>query len=189
MRQFKVYLKAELGKLKHRGDAQNFLSAVPPELLEKCGLGIEFEALVAQLSSQEKVNDLVDGLSDNVLREITRHIDENWRRNGVFKKLSTTDKWFESEVEVSRVLLQQAEPRLKDMWRECNYELMKVATHLQVLAAEPYCAKDRGKPVAFRVCLAKRVGDRYCIFDGVHRAIQLFRNGENAIPLCWAVEK
>jgi hypothetical protein len=189
MRQFKVYLKAELGKLKHRGDARNFLSAGSPELLEKCGLGIELEALVTQLSSQEKVNNLVAGLSDIALRELTRHMDENCRRNGVFKKLSATDKWFESEVEVSRVLVQQAEPHLKDLWRECNYELMKVAMHPKVIATEPYCANDRSEPIAFRMCLAKRIGDRYCIFDGVHRAIQLFRNGENTIPLCWAVEK
>ena len=67
MNQFRVYLKAELGKLRQRVDAERFLSAVPFDYLKQCGLETEVEALMAYLSSQEKVDQFVDGLSDDAL--------------------------------------------------------------------------------------------------------------------------
>ena len=91
-----------------------------------------------------------------------------------------------SEVDVNQILVGQAEPCLGHLWKRCNYELAKVATHPEILAATPYCEMKPGTPIDFRVCLAKRIGDRYRIFDGIHRAVQMFINGETKIPLCWS---
>jgi hypothetical protein len=59
--------------------------------------------------------------------------------------------------------------------------------HPTLLGAKEYRDQQRSEAITFRTCLATREsgpGERFRIFDGMHRAIQMVRNEETTIPLC-----
>ncbi len=188
MMQFRVYLRAEIGKLRHRGDAESFIATAPSDLLAQCGLATDPDMLTGQLSTQEAVDAVVAGLTEDVLRRLAQHCSEKWRRNDVYRKLSGTESWIEAEVDVAMIRLQQAEPRLGDLFRKHDYRLPDIARDPVLLSSEPYSQYRIGEPVPYAVCLAIRRGETFRIFDGMHRAIQLFRNGRRRIPVFYPDE-
>ena len=184
MEQFRVYLRAELAKLKNEGDARDFVKALGSELLREMGVPSRVAALQAKLACQDAVAELVDRLSDCHLCEVTKRCDYKWRNNGVYRRLTCAAQWVITEVPAESVDVQRAEPCLGEIFRRHNWKLIEIAHDEDLLNKEPYCLYEVGKPVAYPVLLALQKGDRFRVFDGIHRAIQLIRNGETVLRLC-----
>lgn len=187
MNVFCIYLRGELGKLKHDGDAALFLNRVSSDIRRRCGLPDSVPELTRRLNRQSAVDDFVSGLSNENLRDLAQSCSRDWRNNDVFRTLQDLSPWCEADVPVAAVRLQQAEKdRLGDLFRENGYELVRVASDRRILDSEPYCYCKPGEPVLFPTCLAKREGNIFRIFDGMHRAIQLVRNGSPSIHVCYS---
>lgn len=185
MEQYRTYLRAELGKFGNVGDGQAFLerSRCRPEDFNLVG---DAEWIARGFASQDQVDAYVAGLSAIAMRELTGCCDR-WRGNGIARKLSPRQTPEFIEVPVENILLSQAEPSLGDVFRAHGFRLTEIAQDAQVLAAEAYCLRKPGDPVSFRYCLANPAMDNdgmYRLFDGMHRAIQMFRNGDWQIPVC-----
>lgn len=188
MIQFQVYLRAELGKLQHRGDAESFLAGVPSDLVRECGLPPDPDELTQRLPNQDAVDVFVAGLVIGSLLRLAQHCSKEWRKNDVFDKLNGASRWQEEDVPTQAIRLQQAEPCLGDLFRENDYSLLRIAADQRIMSREPYCHHRPGELVCYGTCLARREGAAFRIFDGMHRAIQLVRNGFGAIRLCYAEE-
>jgi hypothetical protein len=183
MKQFRVYLKSELGKLKNQGDALWFLRSIPVQVLENCGLPRNHQPLASAFSSQDDVNAFVDSLTDDQLRILTKSCDQDWRRNGVFDKLSRHSIWVEASVPVDIVDIQQAEPQLAHIFRRHEFKLIAIVEDAELWTQEPYKNWDLHSAVHFRVCLGRFESRRCKLFDGIHRAILLARQSVRAIEM------
>jgi hypothetical protein len=53
---------------------------------------------------------------------------------------------------------------------------------------DPYKSSGVGRSVEFPICMTVRINGRYRLFDGVHRAIQMARNGKQTIRVVYAAE-
>lgn len=184
MIQFRVYLHAELGKLRNRGDAANFIRAVPDNVLAKLSLCNEPDGLSNQFLNQDAVSLFVDQLVDEDVRVLVKFCDRNWRKNGVFTKLQEGKRWEIHDVYSGDIDIQQAEPRLCQLFRDHHYNLIAIATDTMLLQEEPYVNRTAAEPVYYPILLAVRQNGRHRIFDGIHRAIQLVRNGQDYLQLC-----
>lgn len=184
MEHYKVYLRAELGKLGNLGDAEQFLERLPHNCLEENGFSLLPQELVEQFALQDQVNAFVAELSDTAMVALTGLCDNCWRRNGVSHKLSPRQESYEIEAPINQLLLSRAEPELHDLFNRNGWRLVDIAQDHEILNSEPYRHHHPGEEVAFKTCLAEEVGGGYKIFDGIHRAIQLVRNGASHVPLC-----
>jgi hypothetical protein len=183
--QYRVYLRAELGKLANVDDGRAFV--------EKSGCRVEEFRLVADpvwlaqsFGSQRQVDAYVDVLDDLDLVRLTQCCD-SWRGNGIAGKLSRRQIPTCIEVRVGDVLLNQAEPWLGHVFRQHDGRLAAIAQDQRVLGADAYSRHRPGEEISYRVCLANPVRNAegtYRVFDGMHRAIQMVRNGDAQIPLC-----
>jgi hypothetical protein len=190
MEKLRVYLRGELGKLKNRGDARNFTKAIDEQLLIDLNLGNKVKELQIRFSTQKKVNEFVDGLEEDDLVRLVRQCDKEWRKNEVFKKLTECNRWRRIEINVRDVYVQQAEPHLAEYFEQNDCKLSEIAADQELMSKEPYSRHKPGENVAYPVLLAHQKGSRIVVFDGVHRAIQLARNGEMTVQLycCTAAE-
>jgi hypothetical protein len=188
MNQFRVYLRGELGKLRNRRDAAAFIVAVESsELLGDIGLAADPESLSRQLDSQAAVDELVARLQPETLDALSKCCSNEWRANpDLYEQLTSSDTWTEKNVDVESILLKQAEPRLGQLFAELGYRLTAIAADRRVLSSHPYCLRTPGELVDYPICLAKRSSGTFRVFDGIHRAIQLVRNGQGQIPLCFS---
>lgn len=185
MDHYRVYLRAELGKLANVGDGRAFL--------EMAGCRVDEFRLVADpvwlaqsFASQRQVDAYVDALADLELAKLTECCG-SWRNNGIARKLSRrqTPRYIDAPVE--NVLLNQAEPWLGPVFRQHGDRLAAIAQDQRVLGADAYAGHQPGEEVRYRLCLANPVPNIegiYRVFDGMHRAIQMVRNGDAQIPLC-----
>jgi hypothetical protein len=188
MDHYRVYLRAELGKLCNLGDAQTFLAHMPEAVLDRIRIADTPGALTAQFADQGLVDAFVQGLSDSDLVELTRHCD-TWRNNGVSRHLSPNQHIEFVTASIENVLLRPAESFLRDRFEQLGWSLPAIARDPEVLQSHPYVGEIPGQPVAFATCLAELRGQNYTVIDGMHRAIQLVRNGETQIHLCVVVER
>lgn len=186
MNQFYIYLRAELGKLRHFGDAERFIENVPHEILQECNLAMNGDDISRKLKTQEAVDQFVVALPSETAKRLAEACSKRWRNNDVFDKLQSSDTWQEADVKIEQVILQQAEPNLGELFRAHGYSLHLIANDERILTAQPYCHHRPGEKVPFLTCLAMKRGEIYCIFDGMHRAIQLVRNGDDTLRLCYA---
>src|SRR5207244_349689 len=99
---------------------------VSPELLCASGMPTEVTDLVNAFSSQERVNRYVDSLPDERLKALTRSCDEDWRKNGVFEKLTRHSAWKEDQVPVDLIDVQQAERHLANIFKRCEFQLKRI---------------------------------------------------------------
>jgi len=186
--QFRIYLRGELGKLSDRSDAANFIAAVRPSgLLAKVGLGGDPESLSRQLGSRAAVDELVATLPPDVLEPLAQCCGDVCRANpDLYRKLTSSNEWLKQDVPIDSIRLQQAEPRLGEIFAELDYRLTAVAADPRVLSSPPYSCRTARENVDYPVCLAKRHAGVFYVFDGIHRAIQLVRNGQTHITLCFS---
>jgi len=177
MEHYRLYLRAELGKLRGPGDAAAFLAR------SICRPAGSVAALAEMFATQARADDYVQGLSDHELVELVDCC-EAWRGNGVAAKLRGGRLRGVSEVPISAILLRQAEPELGLAFARLGWRLDAIARAPEVLETDPYRRHDPLEPVIFRTCLSDPAdGGFYRLFDGMHRAIQMARNGERAISV------
>lgn len=131
MQHCRVYLQAELGKLRNLDDAQSFLTDMPGQFLREAGFADKREVLSAQFADQGRVDDFVQRLSDAELVELTRHCDEAWRTNGVSRKLSPQQRtefvdapiFFSGTENCTRWMIRRVLAFLSAsrFWLQCSY--------------------------------------------------------------------
>lgn len=177
MEHYRLYLRAELGKLRDPRDAAAFLAR------SICRPAGSVVSLADWFSTQALVDTYVQGLSDHELVELVDCC-EAWRGNGVAAKLRGGQLRGVFEVPTSAILLRQAEPDLGLAFARLGWRLDAIARAPEVLEADAYRRHAASEPVIFRTCLSDPAdGGFYRLFDGMHRAIQMARNGERAISV------
>jgi hypothetical protein len=183
--QYRTYLRAELGKLGCVDDGRDFL-ALASCCLQAFGLRSDPDWLASAFASQDQVDAYVARLSPQALEELTTCCDR-WRNNNIANALSPRQGYDLIDVAVENILLSQAEPALGDLFRRHAYRLGAIASDPELLAAAPYSSHRPREEVRFRRCLARLEPGgtgTYRMFDGMHRAVQMVRNGEAQMPLC-----
>lgn len=189
MQQYKTYLRAELGKLKNVGDGREFIDRSGCRLGD-FGLVADPKWLAEKFTTQQSVDDYVETLDANDLVGLTSGCGQ-WRGNGIAKKLSVGQRVECWDVAVENIVLSPAERELEPVFSRLDWQLVAIASDPNVLAADAFRLRGTSETVAFRCCLANPVPARpgvYKVFDGMHRAIQMVRNGEAQIPLCVVID-
>jgi hypothetical protein len=185
MNPFRIYLRSELGKLKNHGDASWFLESIQPEVQKACGFEDSPTQLVNAFSTQENVDTFVQSLSDDQVQVLTKSCDEDWRNNGVFNKLSRHPVWSEATVPVGLVDVQQAESQLAHIFVRHGFRLTAIVGDPELWTQKPYAGWSLDAVVPFRIGLGQLGSGRYKLFDGIHRAILLCRQGAQSLELCF----
>lgn len=182
---YRTYLRAELAKLGNLGDAAAFLASGGWPRPHP-SLPTSVDDLSRQFEKQGQVDAFVATLNHDDLVELTSCC-SRWRNNSVARDLSPRQVTEFVDAPVEAILLNPAEPRLDEAFRRNAWGLVATAHDPEVLDAPEYRRYSAGEPVAFPICLAKpdpTTPGAFRVIDGMHRAIQLARNGEERIPLC-----
>ena len=175
---YRTYLRGELGKLANEGDGQAFL--------DRSGfraLGTTASDLVQRFATQQLVDAVVAAMS---LPELIAVADacSRWRGNGVADRLRGHGSYM-ADVPVGSVYLRPAEGWVTPVFAANGWRLVEIARDPRVLAGEPYRGLEPGRRVEFATLLADEQGSGlFRLIDGMHRAIQLVRNGEQIVRLC-----
>lgn len=186
MNQFRIYLKSELRKLGNEGDANDLLSKIQITELASLGIPTELSTLNNLFSSQKAVNHFVQELADNTLKQLTQ-LCSAWRKNNVHDKLTKYFNWQEATVEVSRIFVQQAESQLAEIFKCDGGKLTSIVSNPELWNHKPYSEYKRAAAIEFPTCLAIRhASDKYKLFDGIHRAIQMCYQDIKSINVCYA---
>ena len=182
---YQMYLRAELGKLGNTADAAAFLGAGP------CSVALvqpptTVTRLARAFGSQPLVDDFVFQLSTADLVALTVCCGR-WRGNNIAADLSLGQDVEVVEVPVAQILLRTAEPRLGSLFDGHGDRLSAIAADPALLTEPEYRNHVPGDPVAMPICLATPDATEpgaFRVIDGMHRAIQLVRNGQATIRLC-----
>jgi hypothetical protein len=167
--------------------AELFSKEVDRSVLDDCDLSSRGPDIAERFSSQEKVNRFVQQLEREQVERLTEAC-SSWRKNDVLSKLKAFSEWSEVQVAIDLIKVQEAEPDLAHLFKKNEFRLDIIARDQEILAAEPYRHYAAGNPVAFPICLALKSNEAYQVFDGIHRAIQLARNGHEHIDICFAIK-
>lgn len=184
MEQFVTYLRAELRKLGDEGDAAAFLAK--GGCTEVASVPASLEGLIAAFASQPQVDEYVLGLGDADLVALTRCCGR-WRGNNIANDLSPEQAVETIDVAVGQILLRPAEERLHSDFARLGSRLVAIAADPYILEQPEYRDHKAGDCVDVAVCIAKPESNgpgAYRVIDGIHRAIQMFRNGQKTIRLC-----
>jgi hypothetical protein len=174
----RIYLRAELGKLAKEGDAAAFL-----ERAGSTGLGSTVDDLNRRFATQSLVDAEVQALSETALVELVEAC-SRWRANGVAERIRGRRSRIACAA-VGDVYLGPAEGSLIPAFRENGRRLVDIARDPRVLDAVPYRDLEPGRIVAFDTLIAEALSSNaFRLIDGMHRAIQLARNGEPTVSLC-----
>jgi hypothetical protein len=178
----RAYLRAELAKLRNDGDARGFLDRGACDLAA-LDLPNTPAGLARVFVDQAAVDGFVDGLRDSEAVLLTEACGR-WRNNGVADALRGRVADL-VDVPTGDVYLRCAEPWYACVFERHHFRLVEIASDSDLLAGEPYSDHKPGDEVEMPICIAEPLpGGGYRLFDGMHRAIQLARNGEPTIPLC-----
>jgi len=178
----RVYLKGELGKLSNSDHGREHVARSACRM-DDFGLPPDAEGLAHVLPNQHVIDAFVDALSRDDVVALTMCF--AWRDNGVPRKLDRARTSENRRVPVTLIDVAYAEPELHDVFRELDHRLADVATDERVKASGRYAMVPG--PVAYPILLAETyagAGGRCRVIDGVHRAVQLYVNGEPEIELC-----
>jgi len=184
MEQFVAYLRAELRKLGDEGEAADFLAK--SGCTEVASVPASIEGLMEAFASQPQVDEYVFGLSEADLVALTRCCGR-WRNNNIANDLSPGQAVETIDVAVGQILLRPAEERLQSDFARLAWRLVAIAEDPYVLEQPEYRDRQPGDGVDVAVCVAKPEPDQpgaFRVIDGIHRAIQMQRNGQKTIRLC-----
>ena len=152
MEQYRIYLRAELGKLHNTHDGAAFLEATQAGPA-RFGLPGDPSELATRFASQELVDTYVERLGDQELVSLTTLCD-TWRKNGIAGQLTPLQDCVCVDVPIEHILLNQAEPWLGCLWRMHGYRLVAIARDPVLRLADPYAERRSGEGVAVCRCLA-----------------------------------
>lgn len=181
---YRVYLRGELGKLRGTGDATDFLAAVDESLLDRCELPKDVTGLSSRFHDQSLVDAFVAELTPDLAAELADRCSRDWRRNPVADKLARGRGWRFESVPVREVFVVRAERALYGLFARHGYRLWEIVQDPVLLTEHAYGDHVAGEDVAYPTLLALRGDGHYHVFDGVHRAVQLVRNGQTTLDLC-----
>jgi hypothetical protein len=184
MEQFVTHLRAELRKLGDEGDAAAFRAK--GGCAEVASVPASLEGLMGAFASQPQVDEYVFGLGDADLVAMTRCCGR-WRNNNIANDLSPGQEVETIDVAVGQILLRPAEERLHSDFARLGWRLVAIAGDRYILEQPEYRDHKPGDCVDVPVCIAKAEPDEpgaFRIIDGIHRAIQMYRNGQKTIRLC-----
>lgn len=175
---YRTYLRGELGKLANAGGAADFLTRS-----RYTALGGTPEELGRRFATQVLVDDEVERMTTEALVTVTEACGV-WRNNGVSGRIrGRATSWATTPIDV--VYLGAAEQDLAPLFAENGWRLRDIARDPRVLREPPYSQHSATTVVAFATLLAEPLpGGEYLLVDGMHRAIQLVRNGKASIHLC-----
>ena len=181
---FWTYLRAELAKLCHVGDAAALVAS------GSCGNAVWLpntsEDLAQAFRSPEQIDFYLARLSPEELVSLANCL-SHWRRNNVASVLAAGRSTECIDVPVGSILLSAAEPQLKAAFGRNAWSLPLIARDPEVLNADAYRDHSPGEIVQFPICLARPEPGQpgaFRLIDGMHRAIQLVRNGQDRIAVC-----
>jgi hypothetical protein len=180
-----IYLRGELARLRDPETASDFLSNARSGLPPGWTLGASGREISALLPTQGHVDEFVARLSRNDARQLTE-ICSRWRNNSVADKIAAAGdvRWSIQAVPAMELEVDQAEPALGSAFTAHDYRLVDIARDSFILSQPPYSEHQVSDRVEFPLTLAVPHPVRLRIFDGIHRAIQLVRNGETQIEVC-----
>ena len=184
MDQFVTYLRAELRKLGDESDAAGFLAKTG--CTEVASVPASREGLLEAFASQVQVDEYVFGLDNADLVALTRCCGR-WRNNNIANDLSPGQAVETIDVAVGQILLRPAEERLHSDFARLGWRLVAIAGDRHILEQPEYRDHKPGDCVDVPVCIAKPEPDEpgaFRVIDGIHRAIQMYRNGQASIRLC-----
>ena len=156
---YRVYLQAELAKLRNVGDAHAFLarSGCDPS---RFGLSPSTAWITRAFNSQDRVDTFVTGLTSEQLVALTRCC-AKWRENGIDDQLRRARRAEYIDAPIAKILVARAERDLWEAFERDGWRLTEVARDPAVLGAEPYRAFSPGREIAFRVkdfaCLSEDI--------------------------------
>jgi hypothetical protein len=184
MEQFVTYLRAELRKLGDEGDVGDFLAK--SGCAEVASVPASLEGLMEAFASQPQVDEYVFGLGDADLVALTRCCGR-WRNNNIANDLSPGQAVETIDVAMGQILLRPAEERLHSDFARLGWRLAAIAEDPYILEQPEYRDRTPSDIVDLRVCIAKPEPDEpgaFRVIDGIHRAIEMHRNGQESIRLC-----
>lgn len=184
---YRIYLQGELARLRAPEVAREFYEAAGAMFRPRWRLGNSGRKIRRRLPDQAAVDAFVENVSPADARELGE-ICSRWRDNSVADKIERAGRahWTIRTVPTDDVEVDQAESTavLSAAFALHDYRLVPIARDTVVLAQPPYSEHQTGELVAQRVLLAIAHPERLRIFDGIHRAIQLVRNGERQLEIC-----
>ncbi len=179
----RVYLMGELGKFRDSQYVAQMLAAIDPDVLRAAGLIGTAEDLSTRFSTQSSIGSYVANLGRGKAMRLAVAL-SRWRNNPVHLKAGDGSDWPVTAVPMREVLLSQAESRYAEAWAAHGWELERIASDPALMSLPPYTSYRPGREVEFPILLAELDQGRWRVFDGVHRAIQLYLNGEARLTLC-----
>jgi len=185
LEKFYIYLSSELSKLKNEGDAIDFLSKLRNKDLERLHIHTELYKLMNQFKNKNEINNYLKTLNYYEIIPLTNLISKIWRKNAVYEFLINNSFINKEKIPVEYIYVLQAESNLKHLFKRNNYKLTDLVNDKKLWNHEPYKSNfTKGKEVEYPLLLAEKYSEtRYTIYDGIHRAIQMARNGQEYIDL------
>src|SRR5260221_6268684 len=186
---YRIYLRAELSKLRNRVDATDFISKSRC-VHESLGVPRTVDGLTGAFGDQVRVDAFVDRLDLAGKRSIAKCC-ENWRGNALARKLAAAGAAVLLSAPIDRLSIAPAEQGYEYLFARNGWSLVRIAVDAELVTLIPYSTYVLGTPVTEPRCVAEvdpGGSDRYRIIDGIHRAIQLVWNGSTAIDLCVLIE-
>jgi hypothetical protein len=186
---YRTYLRAELAKLRNRGDAEDFIAKARCGC-ESLGLPRSVAELTAELGDQARVDAFVDGL-DLAGKRTMAECCEDWRGNSLAWKLAAARSAAVLSAPIDRLQIARAEQEYEYLFERNGWRLLEIAADPELRTLTPYSGYVPGAPVAEARCIAELnpgPNAAYRIIDGIHRAIHLVWSGAATIDLCVLVE-
>jgi hypothetical protein len=184
---YRIYLRGELARLRDPDSATDFLNKARSSLSPGWTLGASGREISGLLPTQGHVDGFVARLSRKDARQLTE-VCSRWRNNSVAGKIAAAGEvpWSIRAVPAVELEVDQAEPtaELARAFALHQYLLAEIARDPFILSRAPYSEHRAGDPVELPLTLAVPHPVRLRIFDGIHRAIQLVRNGEETLQVC-----
>jgi hypothetical protein len=180
---YRVFLRAELGKLQDPGWAAELLERDLDRVRLAFDLGAEADELRARFATQELVDTFIEARDERERIELALAL-ARLRGSPALDSLADAWDWRMERVWAEHVHVAQAEPGLAWLWEELEWRLVRIVYDPRLWVSRPYRDWSTRRRVVLPELLAVRWHDRYWILDGVHRAIQLVRAGENQLSLC-----
>jgi hypothetical protein len=186
---FKVFLTAELLKLRNPDMAAAFLGGIQDEdrrFLVEHGLTVRPEDY--GFVDVGAAGEFLGRHSEEGIRILARLM-SGARGNYVYSYVMRHEHWdVVREIDMSRVSLSPAEAEVSTIFGRGCHKVLLVVTDPELWTVKPYSEWAPEQHVEYPICLATRFSrGRFKIFDGTHRALQLARNGKTTIDLCCPV--
>lgn len=185
---FIVYLLPELSKLKSKDECEKFLLKVKEKKIKERDLKLlkistDLNNLTKQFNNPQSISNYLNQLSYYELTPLTYILSKLWRKNLVYDKIINNKIWEEKLIDIEDVYISKAESSIHSIFKKHNYKLTSISNDKSLWTHKPYNEYSFERKIEYPVCMAEEIENRYIIFDGIHRAIQMAYNNYGHIRL------